>query len=1636
VGAGLAVAAFALTGKVLATDPDGGTTPSFSGALGGTPHAWAGSLGQRCCQPSEPLDGIAAVADADVAVAVNSGELVFRLDLARTGGVMSPFVFGLSYDSQSLWDGYVGVGMTSMLDQRVTVMPNGDVMMLMEDGVSRLWPSVGGGNFTAPGGVLDTLVLSAGSYVRTRPDGFTYTYGLKLNSLQDRFGNTTTIAHNVNGDPTSITDTRGVSHTVVLWPGTGRLKQLQMDDGRTWTFKYDGDANLVEIDGPTTTSFSSGITLHFGYSSGSGTPALNHNMISAIDGRGDAWLGVSYDGSDRVSSETVGGNSYSYSYGSPSTYKTTVTDRAGNERVWEWDSTTLARKSLVEETNRNVRAGEGDYTTSWTSDAAGYVTSATFPRGNGIKWTLNVAKLPTEQRRKADMSVADDNTNDLVEDWGYDPSKYFGTTSYTDARGNVTSYTLNAKGQPTTTTFPTVTNVTPNVTVTNGRTFNSDGTLDSFTDGDGKVTKYVYYASPTSKKGRLSSVTKDSGGLNLETDFDYDAAGHMTSTTDPRGYTTSYTVEAYGNVTEIDAPSALGYVTKLSYDGNLNVTQRQVKNIDYDGTWLSSPQWWTTAWQYTTMNKVSRATEDVTASATRVTYLSYDANDNLSSVTRGSEDTDLVYDERDLLYQRTRDPSGIDAVETFDYDGNRNATTYVNARGKTTTTDFDLFDRRDRVTNALAHYRTTSYDKDGHAIEVASYSSTAALLADHKQHYDEMGRFWKEEDLLAGSPDVWYARTATLNGRGFVTKLDDRRGYDTTFTYDGAGRRSTRTDAVGNVETWTHDANGNVTELQEAEVVPGGGTETYETDFAYDALNRMSSRTVVDRTNSSNTKVTQWQRDALNFVRRMTDPLSHVTVFTRDGLARTLTRQDPVSTTSFAYDQFDNETSLTDDNGKTTGYSYDLLNRLTQKTYHDSTTVAYVLDANGNPTSITDQNGTVTAQTFDDLDRLTARSLTLATGVGGPTAESFGYDGLDRLTQATNDDSIVNFAYDTLSRVLTEQQGQNPLGTTGKTVSYTYDAESQRTQVSYPSSFAANESRDAIGCLMGVTDGSSATIASFDMYGAMMRTKKTTFGNGASANYTYDGFRRTTDISHQDSGHTEFAGFTYGWDKADNPLYEARSHQSGHGDVYSYDAANRLTRTLTDVADPAAEVATPGSQTYANRLDYNMDGVFNLTSYVTTPYGGSATTTSYTTNSMNEYTAVGSTSPTYDSNGNLKTDGTYTYKYDGHNRLIEVKQGSTTVATYKHDAYGLGRRISKTVGSATTRFVYADEQSIEEYDGWSSGASLLRLFVFGEKIDQVLMMEAPDVADVDGDSNTTELMRFYYHTQLVGSVMHVTDPSQNVVESYTYDPYGKPSMTDKNGSAITSSAIGNPYLFTGRQLDEETGLYYYRAREYSPTLRRFIQRDPFEYVDGPNAYSYARSMPTATVDPTGLTVYVYSDDADTLYKLSSLGGLGYTLGPADKDGKQKVTFTRDDNLCCWSATFRKILEDAAASSTSITINFPPKVSNAGDPTDVGGTTNDDGEGGYLVSISQARLKDACCVDGGAQVAAYELYKVTSGQSGQAGKGTDTSDPTNSPPFKKGEQVQKELDDAKKKEAERAKKEMERQKKKEDERHGH
>ncbi len=180
------------------------------------------------------------------------------------------------------------------------------------------------------------------------------------------------------------------------------------------------------------------------------------------------------------------------------------------------------------------------------------------------------------------------------------------------------------------------------------------------------------------------------------------------------------------------------------------------------------------------------------------------------------------------------------------------------------------------------------------------------------------------------------------------------------------------------------------------------------------------------------------------------------------------------------------------------------------------------------------------------------------------------------------------------------------------------------------------------------------------------------------------------------------------------------------------------------------------------------------------------------------------------------------------------------MASYAYDY--LGRRISRTIyGSpnVTIRYAYDGDRIIAEYDG---SGTLRRKFVYGPGLDEPICLI--DVANGNA--------AYYYHLDGLGSVVALSNVNKVLVERYAYDVFGRPTIRDPNGVVLAASAWGNPYLFTGRAYDGESGLYYYRARYYDYATGRFLQPDPIGYDDGLNLYAYVGNRPCGFVDPSGL----------------------------------------------------------------------------------------------------------------------------------------------------------------------------------------
>ena len=256
---------------------------------------------------------------------------------------------------------------------------------------------------------------------------------------------------------------------------------------------------------------------------------------------------------------------------------------------------------------------------------------------------------------------------------------------------------------------------------------------------------------------------------------------------------------------------------------------------------------------------------------------------------------------------------------------------------------------------------------------------------------------------------------------------------------------------------------------------------------------------------------------------------------------------------------------------------------------------------------------------------------------------------------------------------------------------------------------------------------------------------------------------------------------------------------------------------------------------------FNVDELGNRTSVATDDDGvgsNSPSSESYTANVMNEYTAVGSTSITYDDNGNILNNGTYAFAYDYRNQVVSVT-GTSLAVGFEYDVFG--RRTEKIVNGVSTFYYYDGMQVVEEYSS-STATNFDKQYVYGGGIDMPLWMR-------------TTTATYHYFQDAQGNVRSMVDDSGNIVEHYEYDAYGDVTIYDGSGNVLTASSVGNEFFFTGRRYDSEIDLYYYRARYYDASMGRFISRDPLGYYDSMNLYEYVGGNPGNYTDPLGLYWY-------------------------------------------------------------------------------------------------------------------------------------------------------------------------------------
>jgi len=512
---------------------------------------------------------------------------------------------------------------------------------------------------------------------------------------------------------------------------------------------------------------------------------------------------------------------------------------------------------------------------------------------------------------------------------------------------------------------------------------------------------------------------------------------------------------------------------------------------------------------------------------------------------------------------------------------------------------------------------------------------------------------------------------------------------------------------------------------------------------------------------------------------------------------------DPLAhTTTYGYDLAGNLTSILDANGHSTTLAYDELNRLSQKTWPDSSFEGFGYDSVGNQTSHRLADGNTNNFAYDVTNRLSQISYFDGQNV------SFAYTADSQRQSVTDSRGVTQYQYDHRGRV-TQITLPN-----GQTVSYTYDAAGNRLTLATLAG-TVSYSYDAANQLTGVTDPQHATSTlAYDPVG--LRTKLS-LPNGVTVDYSYDALNRLTNIV-QKHGATTLASYSYTLGAAGNRTgvteADGSAFQWGYDDAYHLTEEKRLDSSNATVSDTSFAYDATG-----NRLSQTVNGV----------------TTNYTYNNLDQLLSDGTATYGYDGRGNLTsiTSGANvtTYGYDAADRLISVVLPDNTAVNNKYDADG--RKVKQTVGADVTNYLW-DEESL-------LGDVILETDGNGTPIANYLLGTTELLSETRSGATS------YYLQDGQASTRTLTSSTGSVTNRYSYDAFG--SLLSHQGTAI------NPYLYTGQQFDDVTGLYSLRARYFAPGLGRFLSRDMAEVsVDHPNElnrYVYTANNPINTFDPLG-----------------------------------------------------------------------------------------------------------------------------------------------------------------------------------------
>ena len=964
--------------------------------------------------------------------------------------------------------------------------------------------------------------------------------------------------------------------------------------------------------------------------------------------------------------------------------------------------------------------------------------------------------------------------------------------------------------------------------------------------------KEVYQYYPDDRRLTITDA------LGYCTTKEFDSHNRLVRIIDQLGNEKVYVYDDGGNL--ISFTNELGQKERYKYDVNGNL----IKKIAPSGNAITC--------SYNESGQIA----SITNSSLITENYEYDKRGNIIKYTNPLGETyHMNYDELDRLL-RTKTPGGLETK--YRYDQYDNTIEIVDSTGEIITMEYDemdnlvskkindvilyknnydIYGRIISEENALGYITRYSYDEDNNLNSII-YPNGAVYKYDYDINGNiismtsAVGEVTKYEYLPTGLLTKIYYSNGTseefsYDKQGQLISKKDIRGNLVSFAYDKSGNLKTKTDSIGNVTTYRYDELSRLIKIvhpsgekmtykyiDKARSVIGKNQDGLKTTYFYDALGKVTK--IMD--SQGNTKLYYY------------DPDSNLTKMVASSGNTTIYRykNSVVELEDFAkgkyqynYDSLGRLVSIANKLGNIAAQEYDSAGRLIKTKNLLGYSERFQYDSMGDLKSVTDCNGNTKNYRYDNSGRLVKiidplgdvfkinyNSSENTKEIIGPKEDSLlkyrlnSYGDVIEMVDALG--NSTSYQYDSHGDIVSIKKND------GNVIKYSYDKYQRVIQVVYPDGNIDKFSYDKYGNIATTENSDLKETYKYDkwqrlvevarthpdvsiryQYDNLDRLTKLTYPSGNEFRYYYDNIGRLKEISDKAN-----SSFLFSYDQVGR--LELIQYPSGIRALYEYGPLGRLISLK--------HLTVKGEVIVAFLYNYDADG--NIVSIK--KQDSPEVKYSYDRNNQLVSHQPAKSECKYDSNGNISSIDGVEFIYDSQDRLKTTK-----LADNRNISYGYSpqhKRIWKDTGSGKVYYIYSGDYVIAEIkDG-----VIMAEYLYGPLIDQPLQMVAGE--------NT-----YYYHADRIGSIAALTNNSQDIVAEYEYDSWGNVTKS--------TNSIPNSYLYTGREYESESRIYYYRNRYYSPSLGQFLTKDLIpEDLQNPltfNPYIYADNNPLRYKDPLGLS---------------------------------------------------------------------------------------------------------------------------------------------------------------------------------------